>query len=171
MGTYAAAKVPFPSLAEQHRIVAKVDHLLSLIDHYESQLATARATATRLLDALVTELTGRSPGLRASSPAAQPPRQAKALENEERPQPPSERSAAPAGGTPAIPGRIDAAGLLALLCERGSLSSSEAQAATGLDPAALRALFKTLIDQAEVRTVGQRRGMRYLPTAVAAQAE
>ncbi len=61
--------------------------------------------------------------------------------------------------------------LLTLLRERGSLSSSEAQAATGLDPATLRNLFKILIDQGLARTEGQRRGMRYLPTAKAAHAE
>ena len=172
VGMIEQTLIPIPPLAEQRRIVAQVDHLMSLVDRYESQLTTARATAARLLDALVAEITGsRRPGSLASSSAAQSPRQTKALANEERPQPPSERSAAPAGGTPAIPGRIDGAGLLALLRDRGSLSSSEAQAATGLDPATLRGLFKTLIDQRLARTVGQRRGMRYLPTAVAAQVE
>jgi type I restriction enzyme, S subunit len=49
--------VPLPPLAEQHRIVAKVDQLMTLVNQLEIQLATARSTASILLDALVAELT------------------------------------------------------------------------------------------------------------------
>lgn len=55
-GTYAASKVPFPPLAEQRRIVAKVDELMKLVDALESQLAASRAASVRLLSALVAEL-------------------------------------------------------------------------------------------------------------------
>jgi type I restriction enzyme S subunit len=58
MGTYAAAKVPFPPLTEQRRIVAKVEQLMALVDELETQLAASRATAANLLSALVAELTG-----------------------------------------------------------------------------------------------------------------
>ena len=57
MGTYAAAKVPFPPLAEQHRIVAKVDQLMSLVDELEQQQAASREKASKLLDAIVQEMT------------------------------------------------------------------------------------------------------------------
>jgi type I restriction enzyme S subunit len=57
MGTYAAAKVPFPPLAEQRRIVAKVEQLMALVDALETQLAASHATAANLLSALVAELT------------------------------------------------------------------------------------------------------------------
>jgi type I restriction enzyme S subunit len=49
--------VPIPPLAEQRRIVAKVDQLMALVDALETQLAASRATAANLLSALVAELT------------------------------------------------------------------------------------------------------------------
>ncbi len=52
--------VPVPPLAEQRRIVAKVDELMTLVDALETQLATARTTADKLLEAVVAELTGRT---------------------------------------------------------------------------------------------------------------
>ena len=48
---------PVPPLAEQRRIVAKVDQLMALVDQLETQLETSRATAAKLMDALVAELT------------------------------------------------------------------------------------------------------------------
>jgi hypothetical protein len=47
-----------PPLAEQRRIVAKVEQLMALVDALETQLAASRATAANLLSALVAELTG-----------------------------------------------------------------------------------------------------------------
>ena len=48
--------VPLPPLAEQRRIVAKVEQLMALVDGLETQIAASRATATKLLEALVAEL-------------------------------------------------------------------------------------------------------------------
>jgi type I restriction enzyme S subunit len=48
---------PLPPLAEQRRIVAKVERLMALVDTLETQLAASRATAANLLEALVAELT------------------------------------------------------------------------------------------------------------------
>ena len=55
-------KVPFPlpPLAEQLRIVAKVDQLMALVEQLETQLAASRTTAANLLEALVAELTAAS---------------------------------------------------------------------------------------------------------------
>ena len=50
---------PLPPLAEQRRIVAKVDALMALVDTLEAQLATARTTAAALLEAAVAELTAK----------------------------------------------------------------------------------------------------------------
>jgi type I restriction enzyme, S subunit len=56
-----AIAVPVPPLAEQRRIVAKVDQLMALVDALEQQLAAGRATAANLLSALVAELTFAGP--------------------------------------------------------------------------------------------------------------
>lgn len=47
--------VPLPPLAEQHRIVAKVDELMGLCDRLEASLTTTEDTCHRLLDALLAE--------------------------------------------------------------------------------------------------------------------
>jgi type I restriction enzyme S subunit len=47
-----------PPLAEQRRIVAKVEQLMALVYALETQLAASRATSANLLSALVAELTG-----------------------------------------------------------------------------------------------------------------
>lgn len=52
-----ALPVSVPPLAEQRRIVAKVDQLMALVDALETQLTASRATASNLLSALVAELT------------------------------------------------------------------------------------------------------------------
>ena len=65
-----------PPLAEQRRIVAKVDQLMALVDGLETQLAASRATAANLLSALVAELTAASAnganGALPSQPGATP---------------------------------------------------------------------------------------------------
>ncbi|WP_054758265.1 restriction endonuclease subunit S [Methylomonas koyamae] len=45
--------VPLPPLAEQHRIVAKVDELMALCDQLETQLADTAADSRRLLEAVL----------------------------------------------------------------------------------------------------------------------
>jgi type I restriction enzyme S subunit len=49
--------IALPPLAEQRRIVAKVDQLMALVDQLETQLAASRAAAANLLEAVVAELT------------------------------------------------------------------------------------------------------------------
>ena len=58
--------IPFPPLAEQRRIVAKVGQLMALVDALETQLAAFRATAKNLLEALVAELTSNCTVARAN---------------------------------------------------------------------------------------------------------
>ncbi len=55
--TLKGLPLPIPPLAEQRRIVAKVDQLMALVDELEAQLAASRDTAAKLLDAIVGELT------------------------------------------------------------------------------------------------------------------
>lgn len=47
--------LPLPPLAEQHRIVAKVDELMALCDQLEAQLNTTQTESRRLLDAVLHE--------------------------------------------------------------------------------------------------------------------
>ena len=49
--------IALPLLAEQRRIVSKVEQRMALVDALETQLAASRATAANLLSALVAELT------------------------------------------------------------------------------------------------------------------
>jgi type I restriction enzyme S subunit len=48
--------LPLPPLAEQRRIVAKVNELMALVDQLESQITASEEAGTKLLDALVAEL-------------------------------------------------------------------------------------------------------------------
>ena len=49
--------LPLPPLAEQRRIVAKVDQLMVLVDQLETQIADSCTVANELLEAVVGELT------------------------------------------------------------------------------------------------------------------
>ncbi len=49
--------VPLPPLAEQHRIVAKVDELMALCDRLEAELADAASAHARLVETLLGTLT------------------------------------------------------------------------------------------------------------------
>jgi len=47
--------LPLPPIAEQHRIVAKVNELMALCDQLETQLTTTEADSSRLLEAVLHE--------------------------------------------------------------------------------------------------------------------
>jgi type I restriction enzyme S subunit len=51
-----AFTIPFPPLAEQRRIVAKVDTMIERVDELERRVAKADKSARALLEAVVTEL-------------------------------------------------------------------------------------------------------------------
>lgn len=55
LGLIRTFKIPLPPLAEQHRIVAKVDELMALCDQLEASLTSADETRKKLLDALLAE--------------------------------------------------------------------------------------------------------------------
>jgi type I restriction enzyme S subunit len=59
IGTSSILDLPFPipPLAEQRRIVAKVEQLMALVDALETQLAASRDKGEKLLEAVVKELT------------------------------------------------------------------------------------------------------------------
>jgi len=55
LGTLRELPIPLPPLAEQHRIVAKVNELMALCDRLEASLAAGTTARSRLLDALLAE--------------------------------------------------------------------------------------------------------------------
>ena len=71
VGKIRKIEIPLPPLAEQHRIVAKVDELMALCDQLEQQLSQADQQRRRLLEALLAEaLGGRLPTEQEESHAA-----------------------------------------------------------------------------------------------------
>jgi type I restriction enzyme, S subunit len=55
LGILNALLIPLPPLAEQHRIVAKVEELMALCDQLEASLAASDETRSQVLDALFGE--------------------------------------------------------------------------------------------------------------------
>jgi type I restriction enzyme S subunit len=60
VGLIRIASTPLPPLAEQHRIVAKVDELMALCDRLEAQRGDANRAHTQLVKALLDSLTQAS---------------------------------------------------------------------------------------------------------------
>lgn len=50
---FSSQPFPFPPLAEQHRIVAKVDELMTLCDRLKARLGKAGETRAHLAEAVV----------------------------------------------------------------------------------------------------------------------
>jgi type I restriction enzyme S subunit len=55
LGNFRRLPVPLPPLAEQHRIVAQLEELLSLCEGLERRIASGETASSRLLDALLHE--------------------------------------------------------------------------------------------------------------------
>jgi type I restriction enzyme S subunit len=55
VGKIRQIEVPLPPLAEQHRIVARVDELMAVCDQLEAQLTATEADSRRLLEAMLHE--------------------------------------------------------------------------------------------------------------------
>ena len=53
LGAIASLCIPIPPLAEQHRIVAKVDELMALCDRLKADLVDSRSRQARLADTLI----------------------------------------------------------------------------------------------------------------------
>jgi type I restriction enzyme, S subunit len=48
--------IPIPPLAEQHRIVAKIDQLMTLCDRLEQQIDAVASKQTTLLNAVMAQV-------------------------------------------------------------------------------------------------------------------
>ena len=57
LGRMRPLPFPVPPLAEQKRIIDKIDQLMTLVAQLETQLAASRTAANRLMEAVVAELT------------------------------------------------------------------------------------------------------------------
>jgi type I restriction enzyme S subunit len=64
LGILNEVLIPLPPLAEQYRIVAKVDELMALCDQLESQLTNTQSETRRLLEAVLHEAIAPAAGLR-----------------------------------------------------------------------------------------------------------
>ena len=69
-GKWELLPIPVPPLAEQRRIVAKVDELMSLCDQLEASFTTSETARSRLLDALLHEALARAPMVNVEHPRA-----------------------------------------------------------------------------------------------------
>ena len=58
IGDLRRTAIPLPPLAEQRRIVAKVDALMKLCDELEARLAAKEKAAARLVEVVVREMAG-----------------------------------------------------------------------------------------------------------------
>ena len=56
MGEYIKQTIGLPPLAEQKRIVAKVDELMALCDKLETSLSQSQTDCGRLMEAAVAEI-------------------------------------------------------------------------------------------------------------------
>ena len=61
VATVKAYPIPLPPLEEQHRIVAKVNELMTLCDQLEAHLKAGDIARSRLLDALIAETLAEPP--------------------------------------------------------------------------------------------------------------
>lgn len=124
--TLKSLSLPIPPLAEQRRIVAKVEQLMALVDELEVQLTTSRATAANLLSALVAALTGIPEG-RIAAPA---------LAKHIAPAPPPKAQEAPVASVkPARPESASCHRSLAILRKAAGLNQSAVAEAMGLNQA------------------------------------
>lgn len=135
-GKWLSIPIPLPPLAEQRRIVAKVDQLMTLVDELEAQLAASRAMAENLLAALVAELTGTSNDRKVTAtptkPAAPAPRPAVQTDSAATIAPASKPSVPATPASPAAPKTVRP---LAELRKASGLSQSAVAKAMGLNQA------------------------------------
>ena len=59
VGKIRGIVVPLPPLAEQRRIVARVDQLMTLCDELEAKLAQSQTDGAKLMEAVVGEMVAR----------------------------------------------------------------------------------------------------------------
>lgn len=174
---YCSVLIPIPPLAEQHRIVAKVDELMNLCDQLEVQLATSQRKRSRLLEATLCEALGVTcmPVARPTRPTpspvlSAPPRSESPFEGQsprlvdtpkaavqgslvEQPKPPT---ASPRASGSDIPSAI-----LAQMQPGQEYSRAQLADALGLSVYEWNMAIRELKESGRVVQTGERRGARY----------
>lgn len=168
---------PLPPLAEQVRIVAKVDELMALCDALEAALQAGEELKAKALEAVLrAEATGTDapPPVRVRQLQAPQPRTPRYAEAEVELAVAAEPAVHP-GALQAVvrrgPGRPPKSGALTTTAARaieGFLSAhpgwhgkSAILAATGTDAAAWNAAIKELLEGGKVERQGEKKGARY----------
>jgi type I restriction enzyme S subunit len=171
--------MPVPPLAEQHRIVAKVDELMKLCDKLEVQLAANQTNQSRLLEATLCDALGVTclPVSRPSRPAPTLARVA-ATHSEQPPKPITPRPGFVETPTTAVQGSLieqptpqvgkpraangDAPGaILAHMRPGQEYSRAQLAEALGLSVYEWNMAIRELKESGRVVQTGERRGARY----------
>lgn len=169
--------LPVPPLAEQRRIVAKVEELMALCDGLEAALQAGEALRGKVLEAVVRSETGSTEPPAPARMRQLPVPKVRAQRYEEA-EVELAVAAEPVGHTGAMqavvrrgPGRPPKSGALTTTATRaieGFLSAhpgwhgkSAILAATGTDAAAWNAAIKELLEAGKVERQGEKKGARY----------
>jgi type I restriction enzyme, S subunit len=167
----AKLAIPIPPLAEQRALVAKLNHALHLIDSVGEVLPQLLRTASHLDQSILAtafrgELVPQDPADEPAAALLDRIRAARAQAGD-TPRTRRPRTSPPARAAgPTTPYRAtagdDYATVLTALRTKGSISSADAQVATGLDAAGVRPLLQRLITERAAKVEGQKRGTRYV---------
>ena len=171
--------MPIPPLAEQHRIVSKVDELMNLCDQLEGHLATNRTNQSRLLEATLCDALGVTclPVGRPSRPAPSPTRVA-ATHTEQSSRPIAPHPAPVQTPTAAVQGslveqptpqvgkpraaNVDVPGAILAQMQPGQeYSRAQLAEALGLSVYEWNVAIRELKESGRVVQAGERRGARY----------
>ncbi|SDB40239.1 type I restriction enzyme, S subunit [Desulfonatronum thiosulfatophilum] len=162
LGILEQVWIPIPPLAEQRRIVAKVDQLMALVDELEVRLAASRTSAENLLTALVAELTGTTNGRKVSASPAKPDTSVLRPAVQPTPAAPIASTSLPSAPvTPAPPAAPKNARTLAELRKAAGLSQSAVAQAMGLNQAYISQMEtgKRAINEAQQRQLAELLGV------------
>jgi len=170
-GRVLSVPFPLPPLAEQGRIVAKVDELMVLCDRLEAALVEGEALGGRLLEAVLH--TAAAPRTMPPAPVHQlvhtrQPKQAVYEEAEEELALAAEPGVALRRG-PGRPRKVSDAGagsaeaaILGYLQTHGGWHAKSAVLeATGVDAGEWNAAIKGLMEAGKVERIGEKKGARY----------
>ena len=154
---------PLPPLAEQHRIVAKVDELMALCDELEQELTRSQDRSRRLLEAVLCEALGHEePGqvspatvIAPTPPAELTPESVLAPETA----PERDRNAATKKPSPIRQNSAEA--ILAHMQPGHAYTRADILDALGLSLGAWNSAIRELKEQSVVVQTGERRGARY----------